>query len=180
MIRQFFCVLAVAICTIAAAGTSSAIHVAGGGVKATDWTIDQLRSTLASEIKPIEYNSKGAKHTFSCVPLASVLKAAGVGTDFAMKGGADPKTKNPQMRVAVMVHGIDGYGAVFSLAEILPMVGNRAVWLALDEDGKPLADNDGPTRLIVPDDGMPARGVHQVASIEIIDLGSATTQPAAP
>jgi hypothetical protein len=87
-------------------------------------------------------------------------------------GKADPKTKNPQMRLAILVRGRDCYAAVFSLAELLPMVGNRAVWLVLDEDGKPLADSDGPTGLIVPDDQMPSRGVHQVAEIDVPDLGA--------
>jgi hypothetical protein len=111
------------------------------------------------------------------VPLIAVLQAAGAPADFTMQGGADPKVKNPQMRQVVLVRGRDGYAVVFSMAEVLPMVGNRAVWVALDEDGAPLDDSAGPVRLIVPDDQMPSRGVHQVDSIEIIDLGTATTQP---
>ena len=179
MMRRILCVLAVAITAIAA-GPADDIHVSGGGTKQTDWAIAQIREKLAADIKPVEYNSKGGKHVFACVPLAAVLKAAGVDTDFAMQGGADSKTKHPQMRLAVLVRGHDGYGAVFSMAELLPMVGNRAVWLAIDEDGKPLADADGPMRLIVPEDQMPARGVHQVASIDVVDLSAAATQPSNP
>jgi hypothetical protein len=63
------------------------------------------------------------------------------------------------------------------MGEILPMVGNRAIWVAMEEDGKPLSDKDGPVRLIAPEDKMPARGVHQIASIEIVELGAAATQP---
>jgi hypothetical protein len=112
--------------------------------------------------------------------LVSLLKAAGVPVEFVMKPGADPKVKNPQMRRAVLVSGRDGYSVAFSMAELLPMVGNRAVWVALEEDGKPLSENDGPVRLIVPDDGMPARGVHGVASIDVVEVNAAATQPANP
>jgi hypothetical protein len=157
---------------------SDKVHVAGPGIVVSVWGVTQTETELASDVKPVKYKSHGADHTFDCVPLASFLKAAGAQTDFVMQPGADPKVKNPQLRRAVIVTGRDGYAVVFSLAELLPAIGNRTVWLALDEDGKPLADSDGPMRLIVPDDKMPARAVHEIASIEIVDLAGAATQPA--
>jgi len=175
--------LAVLILALAALGADAppaTIHISGSDVKGTDLSVSQLQTQLAAEIKPVQYNSHGAMHTFSCVPLVSVLKTAGAHTDFVMGGSTDPKVKNPQMRQAVVVSGSDGYTVVFSMAEILPMVGDRTVWVALAEDGKPLADSDGPVRLIVPDDKMPPRAVHQVASIEIVDLSAPATQPANP
>jgi hypothetical protein len=165
---------------IAAAAPADEIHIQGSTTKPSDWTVEQIQTQLAADIKPVEYKSKGAMHTFSCVPLVSLLKAAGVPVEFVMKPGADPKVKNPQMRRAVLVSGRDGYSVAFSMAELLPMVGNRAVWVALEEDGKPLSENDGPVRLIVPDDGMPARGVHGVASIDVVEVNAAATQPANP
>jgi hypothetical protein len=175
--------LAVLILTMAALGAdapAATVHISGANLKPSDWSVAQFQTQLAGEIKPVQYNSHGAMHTFSCVPLVSVLKAAGAPTDFAMGGGANSKVKNPQMRQAIVVSGSDGYAVVFSMAEILPMVGDRTVWVALVEDGKPLADGDGPVRLIVPDDKMPPRAVHQVASIEIVDLSAPATQPANP
>jgi hypothetical protein len=166
---------------IAAIGAGpDTVHIGGSSFKGGDFTVAQLQQQVASEIKPVQYNSHGAPHTFNCVPLASVLKAAGAQTDFVMKPGADPKTKYPQLRQAVIVTGRDGYAVVFSLAEILPMVGDRAVWVALDEDGKPLSDSDGPVRLIIPDDKMPVRAVHEIASIDLVDIAPPTTEPANP
>jgi hypothetical protein len=170
----------IALAVLAASGAGaepSAIHIGGNAVGPSDWTLEQIQTRLAAEIQPVEYSSRGAKHTFSCVPLVSLLKAAGVETDFVMKPGGNPKVKNPQLRQAVVVTGRDGYAVVFSLAEILPAVGDRQVWVALQEDGQPLSDADGPVRLLVPEDKMPARGVHQVASIDVVDFGAATTQP---
>jgi hypothetical protein len=72
----------------------------------------------------------------------------------------------------VLVKGRDGYGVVFSLPELMAAVGNRTVWVALEEDGKPLAESDGPVRLIVPDDNAPARAVHEVGEIEVVEVGA--------
>jgi hypothetical protein len=158
----------------------STVHIQGAGVTASDWSADQIQTQLASDVQSVQYKNKGADHTFSCVPLVSLLKAAGVETSMVMNPKADPKTKNPQMRRVLIVSGRDGYTVVFSMAEVMPMVGKRAVWVAFQEDGKPLADNDGPVRLIVPEDGMPARGVHEVATIDVEELSAPTTQPTAP
>jgi hypothetical protein len=165
---------------VATAQAGDSIHVSGGGAASSDVTASQIRSQLAAEIKPVAYRSKGADHTFGCVPLVSVLKGAGVQTDFVMQPGADPKKKNLMLRRVVIITGADGYTVVFSLAELLPSVGNRIVWLAVDEDGKPLPEKEAPMRLIVPDDKMPARAVHQVASIDVEEISAPTTQPANP
>ena len=180
--RKWFCVL-IALGLLSKAGLargqdSDKVHVAGPGIVVSIWGITQTQTELASEVKPVIYKSHGADHTFNCVPLLSFLKAAGAETNFVMQPGADPKVKNPQLRRIVIVTGRDGYAVVFSLPELLPAIGNRTVWLALDEDGKPLPDADGPMRLIVPDDKMPGRAVHAIASIEIVDITSPATQPA--
>jgi DMSO/TMAO reductase YedYZ molybdopterin-dependent catalytic subunit len=57
---------------------------------------------------------------------------------------------------------------------LLPEIGHRAVWLALDVDGKPLADESGPVELIVPDDTKPGPWVHGVRAITVIDGAQAT------
>jgi hypothetical protein len=44
-------------------------------------------------------------------------------------------------------------------------------------EAKPLADKDGPVRLIVPSDSKPGRWVHAVAKITVIDPTAATTRP---
>ncbi|MGA3066470.1 MAG: hypothetical protein ABSF29_06440 [Tepidisphaeraceae bacterium] len=166
-----------ALTAIGAGDAGLTFRISAAAVKPSDWTVERLQTELATEIKPIQYRSHGALHTFNCVPLVSLLKAAGVGTDFSMQAGANPKLKNPAMRQAVVVTGRDGYAVVFSLAEILPSVGNRAIWVAFDEDGQPLSGGEGPVRLIVPEDKSPARGVHQIASIDVVQLAAPATEP---
>jgi DMSO/TMAO reductase YedYZ molybdopterin-dependent catalytic subunit len=128
-------------------------------------------------MRTVQCTSQGGQHSAKCVALVTLLKAAGVQTELKMDPKADPKVKNYPLRFVVMVAGRDGYTAAFSLGELMPEVGNEAVWLAVEVDGKPLADADGPARLIVPGDDKPARNVHAVGTITIVDGAKATTQP---
>jgi hypothetical protein len=163
----------------AAALAQDVVHIGGAVTKPTDWTPDQIRQQFASDIKPIDYTSKDQKHTSDCVPLLSILKAAGVPTTLKPAPGADPKNKNIPLRMSIVVQGRDGYQVVFSVAELLPDFGKRDVWVALDEDGSPLSDRDEPAKLIVPEDAKPGRWVHGIAAITVIDQGIGTTQPTA-
>jgi hypothetical protein len=136
-----------------------------------------LKSELSADITSITYTGKDQKHTSNAVPLVALLKASGVSTQLKADPTADPKTKHHELRLVVVVQGNDGYTAVFSLAELLGELGNRPVWLAFDADGQPLPAADGPLKLIVPDDQKPARWVHAVRSISVVDV-TPTTQPA--
>jgi hypothetical protein len=156
---------------------TDSVHIGGAGIPGIDWSIDQLQKQFAGEIASVQYTSHGQKHVYQCVSLVSLLKAAGVSVDLKMAPKADPKLKSYSLRFAVVARGRDGYVVAFSLAELLPEVGNRHVWLALDEDGQPISDQDGPIRLLTPDDQKPARGVHELADITIIDTAAATTRP---
>src|ERR1700722_10756507 len=160
-------ILLSAISAAFSADSVPAVHVDGAVTQPSDWTVARLHDELSAQIKPIKYTSGGKPHTSNCVPLTALLKAAGVSIDLKM--GGDPKTKNAQLREVVIITGRDGYAVDFSLAELLPDIGNRAVWLALDMDGQPLPAADGPVKVIVPDDAKPGRWVRELASISVIN-----------
>ncbi|HSU67964.1 MAG TPA: molybdopterin-dependent oxidoreductase [Tepidisphaeraceae bacterium] len=149
------------------------VEVGGAVARPGSWTVSRINSELASEVKPVEYDSHGQKHTAHCIGLLSLLKACGAPTDLKMDPRADPKTKNLPMRMVVVVEASDGYAAVFSLGELMPQVGNKEVWLAMDLDGKPLPAGYGPLRLVIPSDAKPARGVHGISRITVFDAASA-------
>jgi hypothetical protein len=151
------------------------LHISGSGIAASDWTVDQIQKQLASDVAPVTYRAHGQSHVFQCVPLISVLKAAGVATELKMNPNADPKTKSYSLRFVIAAVGRDGYTVAFSLAELVPDIGNRHVYVAFSEDGKPLSDQDGPLRLLSPDDQKPARSIHELAALTVIN--TATTQP---
>ena len=137
------------------------VHVAGAVAKPTDWTNAQLTASAAGPVVSIAYTLKGVSHVSHCVSLLDVIKAA--------LPNFNPHIKHHDLQFIVAVQGIDGYTVDFSLAELLPELGNHPVWIALDEDGKPLADETGPAELVVKDDVKPGRWVHGIASITIVD-----------
>jgi hypothetical protein len=64
-----------------------------------------------------------------------------------------------------LVTADDGYKIAFSVGEIAPDFGNRAILIATERDGKSLQDEG--FRLVVPGDARGARSVKGVVSIEI-------------
>jgi hypothetical protein len=134
------------------------------------WNTDQLKQLPGAPTTQISYQTHdGSPHHSTCVALLDVLHAAGISTEIKMDPKADPKTKHQALRLVVTARATDGYAVVFSLAELLPETGHRAVWIALDEDDASLADRDGPVKLIVPDDVKPARWVHGVDELAVDD-----------
>ena len=94
------------------------------------------------------------------VSRATLLRAAG-----ALPTGP---LRDARLANYVLVSARDGSRAVFSLADLEPTLGNRKVLLVDRCDGKPLDDQDGPLRLIAPDESRPARWVRQVHSITVV------------
>jgi DMSO/TMAO reductase YedYZ molybdopterin-dependent catalytic subunit len=95
---------------------------------------------------------------YAGVSLVEVLKFAGLSFE-----------KHPRGRSALylLVEGADDYRAVLALAEVDPKLADKVVLLADRVDGKPLAQQAGPYRLIVPSDKLPSRWVKQVRRISV-------------
>lgn len=95
------------------------------------------------------------------VTLAALLRATG-----AMP--ADPLHGGPLLARYVLVTARDGDRVLYSLAELDPSLSGRRVLLADRCHGQPLDADDGPLRLIAPDDARPARWLRQVKSIVVV------------
>ena len=67
----------------------------------------------------------------------------------------------------VVASAADGYRVVFSLAELAPDLTGRVVLLADERDGKALAGDEGPLRLVLPDDTRPTRWIRQLTSLTV-------------
>lgn len=76
--------------------------------------------------------------------------------------------RGAQLTRYVQVDGRNGYRVLFALSELDPTLGNRKVFLTDRCDGKPLSDDDGPLRLVAPEESRPARWVRQVEAITVI------------
>ena len=88
--------------------------------------------------------------------LADVLARAG--------GPVGESVKGPALVQVVVAQGADGYRVVFSLGEIERTLGNGRVLVADRCDGKPLANGDGPVRLVAPGEKRGARSVRALLS----------------
>ncbi len=105
----------------------------------------------------------GTVITFRGVALWQVLQSVG------LKAAADKH--NAALNLALHVTASDGYQVAFSVGELDPGVGGRTVLLATSRVGangaaEPIGDN-GPLRLVVPDDKKPARSAHQIVRIDV-------------
>ncbi len=108
----------------------------------------------------VQWAYHGTSHWYAGIRLVAVLRRVGIPMD---------SLKGHDLTRRVVVEAADRYRAVFALAEIAPGIGSREVLLADREDGRPLAPNAGPWRLVVPADGSGARGVRQVVALRVRD-----------
>jgi len=100
----------------------------------------------------------GQPATFEGVALSEILQRAGVEFGEQLRG------KN--LALFAVVDAADGY-RVFALPELDPAFANQPVLLADRREGKPLASNEGPLRIVVPGVKRQGRWVRQVVAITI-------------
>jgi hypothetical protein len=67
----------------------------------------------------------------------------------------------------VLVEAADGFQALFSLAELRPELTDRVILLADTKDGQPLRPREGPFRILVCAEKLPARWVCQVKAMTV-------------
>jgi DMSO/TMAO reductase YedYZ molybdopterin-dependent catalytic subunit len=99
------------------------------------------------------------RRIFSGVPVTDILSMAGVTM------GKDLHGKN--FAKYLLVKCADGYEVLFSLGELDASIINKTVILADQSDGKPLPEDRGPFRLVIPGEKRPARSCYQVVSFTV-------------
>lgn len=104
-----------------------------------------------------------ADRHFTGVAIREILTRAGAPLGDKLRGRA--------LRLAVIARAADGYAVVFALAEFDAAFSSRTLLLADAEDGRPLAANTAPLKLIAPGDTKAARWARQITSLEIVSLG---------
>src|SRR5216684_4264533 len=90
---------------------------------------------------------------FEGVTLKSVLERAGVTFGESMKG--------KRLANCLLVEAADGYRVVIALPELDPAFTEKQTLLAFLRDGKPLGEEEGPYRIVIPDEKRMARWVRQ-------------------
>lgn len=145
------------------------LAVTGDVARQTSLTNAELRTRFASEIKDVAFTLKGEAGHAHAILLLSIVKAA--------MPKVNPKRKHGDLALAVEVEGADGYAATFGAGDLDDGLGHP-VWAALDWNDGPLKPEDGPVRLIVPGDTKPARWVHAVRTLRVVDLAPRKVKPA--
>lgn len=115
--------------------------------------------------------SKLPRQTVQAAAHGKTLNCEGVALDGLLRAtGALPTDKLPGAQLAryLLVEARDGYRVLYSLAELDPGTGKRRVLLVDRCNDAALSDEDGPLRLIAPEDTRPARWVRQVKSITVV------------
>ena len=100
--------------------------------------------------------------TFEGATLESVLEKAGFVFGESMKG--------KRLASCLLVEAADGYRVVIALPELDPAFTSKQILLAFLRDGKPLAEKEGPYRIVIPDEKRMARWVRQVTTLKIVDV----------
>ncbi len=147
-------VAALALCATPAC--ADGITLSGAVQHPASFTMAELRALPEIDVKVNQLTDKGSvTGTFHGVLLWTIVNSAGL---------VNGPQRNSILRHAFLVSSsADGYGAVVSLGEIHPKLGNAQVILATEQNGQPLA---API-LIVPGDGHAARDVRGVTAVVV-------------
>ncbi len=144
--------------TSIALALAAAISITGGALSdPKTLTLEQLSALPQSEAKA-RFHDQG----WACTGprLAIVMEAAGATPSGDLRGAA--------LTAAVLAQGADGYSMQFSRGELDAKLGNAAVIVALACNGKPIAEADGPVRLIAGGDQRGARSVRQLVQLKLV------------
>lgn len=165
--RQFRClgwawlvVLLVSVEAVALRAQAPAGLTIGGDVAAP--LALSLTDLQAGPRKQVQVHAEnGDSHLYEGTLVSDLLARAGV--PFGQMGSRG-------VAAYVLAIGVDGYRALFAIAEVDPSFGARDLLVADRVDGRPLPEEQGPLRLIVPADRRATRSVRQLRRIEIVRI----------
>lgn len=144
------------------------LRLVGAVQRPLTFSAAELRGMPATEQS---WKRSGETHRVRGADLLALVDRAGL--------KEDPAVKNHRVRFAVVARGWDGYEAVLSLGELMPGIGGKTAVVACEQDGKPLAEREGPFKLIVGGDKAPTRSIWGLTELRVVDLSS-TRLPNAP
>ena len=123
-------------------------------------TPEELAALPHKSVAVFNAHSK-INETYSGVLLADLLSKAGVPLGEGVRGKL--------FMIGVVATGTDGYGVLYSLAEVDPAIHTGDVIVADTIDGKKL-DKDGAFRMISSEERRPARWVRNLTSISVVKV----------
>jgi hypothetical protein len=138
------------------ASAPSTVTLVGLDGRTREFTASMLAGLPVARVSATAHDKTVA---YTGADLLDVLRAAGTDLPDRLRGAS--------MRLVLLAQGADGYTVAFSFAELDASLGARKVYLVNRGDDKPLAE-DGPWRLIVPQDARAARWVRQLSRLTVV------------
>jgi len=148
-----------------ASGAGSPLRVHGALPRSGAFVAADLEA-LGAEVVP--WTFRDVRHEYRALRLDLLFTHLGFDRG---AGGASiaPADRRTGWRLLVVARGADGFYAVFTMAELMPEMGPSRVFVAWGKDAGPLADDEGPLRLVVPTDQRGSRSVRRLTSLEVVD-----------
>lgn len=164
MLRCLAVISAIAVVVSAGVGgvaraDPGAVMISGDVRAPTTFTVDALRAQ-PSRTEAVTFDTKSGPetHTYTGCSLEQVITAA--------DPIVDADAKHPQLTIAILATGADGYAATLAWADVSPELAARPALVAYAEDGNAL---DQP-RLVVPADRSGARYVRDLTELRVVNL----------
>lgn len=120
----------------------------------------------AMEQREIRVVEKGVAVAYKGVPLRVLLADQ-------LKGGNAMVNLRDLTDAVLLVRATDDYQAAVSAVEVAMDEKGERYLLALERDGKPLGENQGPAKLVIPADPKPVRWVRMISSVDLVRMPKA-------
>lgn len=155
--RSFFLLLCLCL-----SATAAELTLQVGQKEPKKLTLKDLENFPREEHKVVDQD--GVEATWKGIPLYQVLLESGVSFGKMLRG--------PALSQYLLVTASDGYQVVLALPELDPTITQDPIILAIEKNGQPLSADEGPLRLILPNEKRPFRWVRQVVKIEVLKAGT--------
>ncbi|MFO1146582.1 MAG: molybdopterin-dependent oxidoreductase [Rhodospirillales bacterium] len=152
-----------------AGGYAKSFKVKGAVTSAKTITLGALRALPQATLDVTYFSGRSGlvSEAYTGPTLYQLLEHVGIATD--------PAQKNDILRKSVVITASDCYQVVVSLGELLPTFGGSQPVLVAwgDGTGKPLPEDEGMARLVVPGDKAGGRYVSNIVRIVVRNPGPA-------
>lgn len=115
-----------------------------------------------SKLPRTEFRGKdhdGQEHTYTGVPVAALLSRVDAPMGAQLRGRA--------LASYLLAEAVDGYRVVFALPELDSIFTKQVIFVADRRDGQPLPDQQGPYRIVVPQETKQARWIRQLTVLKV-------------
>jgi hypothetical protein len=143
--------------SLAQSGDTSTLTIQIEGSAPLVWHGSDL--SAVKRVQAVVKDTSGKEETFSGFNLIDLLAKAGAPTGKQLRGA--------NMSKYVLVKAKDGYGVLFSLAELDSVFSKKLILLADQRNGQPLGKDKGPFRIVIPEESRHARWIWGVQGIVV-------------